>query len=68
MARHTAGVPWNVKETRNGKIFVSTTVKTISDGSFSITRALNPMAGANTFVAYAVDTRTGKTCSITGSL
>ena len=68
MAKHTAGVPWKVKETRNGKIFVSTTVKTISDGSFSITRALKPVAGTNKFVAYAVNTRTGQTCSITGTL
>ena len=68
MAQHTAGVPWKVKETRNGKMFVSTPVKTIADGSFSITRALKPVAGTNTFVAYAVNTRTGQTCSITGSL
>jgi len=68
MAQHSSGVPWKVKETRNGKIFVSTTVMSISDGSFSLTRALKPVAGTNTFVAYAVNTRSGKTCSITGSL
>ena len=68
MARHTAGVPWKVKEARNGKVFVSTIVRTISDGSFSITRTLGRLAGTNTFVAYAVNTQTGKTCSITGLL
>ena len=56
MAKHTAGVPWKVKETRNGKMFMSTPVKTISDGSFSITRALKPVAGTNAFVVYAVNT------------
>ena len=68
MAKHTAGVPWRVKQTRNGKLFDSATVRTIADGSFSITRALDPVAGTNTFVAYAVNARTGQTCSITGSL
>ena len=68
MAKHTAGVPWKVKETRNGKMFVSTPVKTISDGSFASLGALKPVAGTNAFVVYAVNTRTGQTCSITGSL
>jgi hypothetical protein len=68
MAKHTAGVPWKVKQTRNGKLFASTSTKTIADGSFSITRALQPVAGTNTFIAYAVNTRTGQTCSVSGSL
>jgi hypothetical protein len=67
-AKHTAGMPWKVKQTRNGKVFSSTSVKTISDGSFSISRVLRPVAGTNTFVAYATNARTGQICSITGSL
>jgi len=68
MAKHTAGVPWKVTMTRNGKLFASTTVRTISDGSFSITRVLTPVSGTNTFVARAVNTRTGQAWSITGRL
>ncbi len=44
MAKHTAGVPWKVTMTRNGKLFASTTVRTVPDGSFSITRVLTPVA------------------------
>ena len=68
MAQHTAGMPWKVKETRNGKMFVSTPVKTISDGSFSITRPSSRWPGLTPLCVYAVNTRTGQTCSITGSL
>jgi hypothetical protein len=68
MAKHTAGVPWKVTLTRNGKLFASATVRTMSDGSFSITRALTPVLGTNTFVAHAVNTRTGQAWSITGRL
>jgi hypothetical protein len=68
MAQPIAGVPWKVKEARNGKIFVSTTVKTTSDGSFSITRTLPPVPGTSTFTASAVDMLTGQTCSISGSM
>jgi hypothetical protein len=68
MAKHGAGVPWKVTITRNGKLVASTTAKTISDGSFSITRVLTPVPGTNTFVARAVDTLTGQAWSITGRL
>ena len=68
MAKHTAGVPWKITITRNGKLLVSTTAKTISDGSFSITRVLTPVPGTNTFVAHAVNTITGQAWSITGKM
>lgn len=68
MARHVAQVPWKVTETQNGTTFVSTVQKTIADGSFSITRVLNPMAGTNTIAATAVNTKTGESCAISGSL
>lgn len=68
MARHTAGIPWKVTESRNGTGFVSVTVKTITDGSFSVTRVLSPLAGTNSISASAVNAKTGETCSIAGSL
>jgi hypothetical protein len=68
MAKHGAGVPWKVTITRNGKLFASATARTISDGSFSITRVLKPVPGTNTFVAHAVNTVTGQAWSITGRL
>lgn len=68
MARHTAGIPWKITESRNGTGFVSVTVKTVTDGSFSVTRVLSPLAGTNTIAARAVNAKTGETCSITGSL
>ena len=68
MAKHSAGVPWKVTITRNGKLIASTTARTISDGTFSITRVLTPVPGTNTFVAHAVDTLTGQAWSITGRL
>lgn len=68
MARHTAGVPWRVTESNNGSVFVSTTTKTISDGSFSISRLITPKAGTNTVVGKAVNLVTHETCKITGSL
>jgi hypothetical protein len=68
MARHTAGVPWKVTESDNGTTFVSTTTKTISDGSFSISRLIAPKAGTNTVVGKAVNLVTHETCAIKGSL
>jgi hypothetical protein len=38
-------VLWKVTESRNGTTFVSTNVRTLADGSFSITRLLAPRAG-----------------------
>jgi hypothetical protein len=62
MARHTAGVAWHVTEADNGRGFVNTTVKTIADGSFSITRLLAPQA-TNKITASAHNAATGETCS-----
>jgi hypothetical protein len=68
MANHSAGVPWKVTITRNGKLVASTTARTIADGSFSITRVLTPVPGTNAFVAHAVNTLTGQAWSISGTL
>jgi hypothetical protein len=67
MARHTAGVPWRVRVTDNGATLASTTVRTISDGSFSITRTITPRAGANHVVFTATNLRTGETCVLNGT-
>src|SRR5665213_2453678 len=68
MARPVAGVPWKVKAKDNGTTFVNTTKLTISDGSFSVSRVILPAAGTNTVVGHAVNTLTGETCTITGSI
>jgi hypothetical protein len=68
MAKHVAGVPWKVVEVHNGATFVNATVKTISDGSFSLTRLVVPTAGTNAFVAMAINTVTGETCTIKASI
>jgi hypothetical protein len=63
MARHTSGVAWRVRETRNGVLFVNTTARTIADGSFSISKLLAPNA-VNHIVATATNPATGEICSI----
>jgi len=68
MVRPVAGVPWKVSAKDNGTIFVSTTKLTISDGSFSVSRVILPAAGTNKVVGHAVNTRTGETCTVTGSI
>ena len=68
MARHTAGVVWNVRETDNGTVFVNTTRKTISDGSFSITKLITAQPGTNTIVARATNPATGEVCRISASI
>jgi len=68
MARHKAGVQWKVTETDNGTTFVTTTAKTIRDGSFSITRLLVPAAGANTVVGTATNPLTGESCTVHGTV
>jgi len=68
MARHKAGVPWKVTLSDNGSVFVNTTVRTISDGSFSVSPSINPKAGTNTIVGKAVNLVTHETCTIKGSL
>jgi hypothetical protein len=67
MAKHTAGVVWKVTESRNGTTFVSRNVRTLADGSFSITRLLAPRAGINTIVGTATS-QTGETCTLTASI
>ena len=68
MARHTRGVAWKVKGTDNGTAFFATTMHTISDGSFSITRLITPKAGVNHIVAIAANPATGETCSLSASI
>jgi len=67
MARHTAGVTWKVKETRNGVVFVNSTTRTISDGSFSISNLLAPKS-VNHIVATATNVKTRETCTIKATL
>jgi hypothetical protein len=64
MSLHSAGVPWKFSVTDNGTTIASGTALTISDGSFSRTRALYPKAGANHFRFRAVNQRTGEVSSI----
>jgi hypothetical protein len=68
MARHTAGVAWKVKGTDNGTVIFATTVRTISDGSFSLTRLVTPKPGVNHIAAIAANPASGETCYITASL
>ena len=67
MARPTPGVLWHVTETRNGTTFVSGYVRTLADGSFSISRLLAPRAGINTFVGTATS-QTGEHCALRASI
>jgi len=67
MVRHTGGVTWKVKETRNGAVFVNTTTRTISDGSFSISSLLAPKS-VNHIVATATNSKTGEACTIKAAL
>ncbi len=62
MARHRSGVTWNVTEADNGKVFVKQSVRTISDGSFSITRLIPPQS-KNHITASATNPATGEKCS-----
>ena len=64
MAKPVAGVKWAVHETQNGTTFVNQVVPTISDGSWSITRTVNPQR-TNVFTATAKNPATGETCSAT---
>ena len=68
MARHTAGVPWKVVQKDNGTVFANGITKTISDGSFSITRVIAPKPGTNTITATAKNALTGETCTIRAAL
>ena len=68
MARHAAGVRWGVGATDDGTLFVFQMVKTISDGSFSVTSVITPKPGVNTIVATAGNPVTHETCTVRGSL
>jgi hypothetical protein len=68
MARHRSGVAWKVTETDNGKTFVSTTVRTVADGSFSVTRVITPQPGSNTIVGTATSANSGETCTLSASI
>lgn len=67
MTRHVSGVPWRIKAYDNGKLVESATVKTISDGSFSITRQIAPLGGTNRVTFYATNLKTGETCKLNGT-
>ena len=68
MARHTAGVPWKFVQKDNGTVFANGIAKTVSDGSFSVTRLIAPKPGTNTIIATAKNTLTGETCTIRAAL
>ena len=68
MARHSAGVAWKVKVTDNGTVVANSIVRTVSDGSFSVTRLLSPKAGANHVVFTATNLKSHETCSIQGTV
>jgi hypothetical protein len=68
MSRHLSGVPWRVKAYDNGSLITKATVRTVSDGSFSITRLISPKAGSNHVVFYATNLRTGETCRLNGTV
>jgi hypothetical protein len=64
MARHTAGVPWALTVTDNGRRVASVTVRTGPDGSFSVTRLVAPSSVASHWVMSARSLATGETCRI----
>ncbi len=68
MAAHRAGVVWKATVTDNTSSVFSGTVKTISDGSFSVTRLVTPSAGPNKVTGKATNLSTGETCTVTGTL
>jgi len=67
MARHTVGVPWKIKESRNGVVFMNRTARTIGDGSFSSSSLLAPKS-VNHIVAIAHNPVTGETCTISATV
>jgi len=64
MSAHKSGVSWVVKVTDNGSILYRGNAVTISDGSFSVSKAINPKTGMNHVVATARNRSTGETCKI----
>jgi len=68
MATHAAKVPWKVNETDNGATILSVTRSTIADGSFSVTKMINPQPGSNAVTATAVNAKTGERCTLSASI
>ena len=68
MLAHKAGVVWKATVTDNRSTLFSGSVKTISDGSFSVSRLLTPLAGSNKVTGRAVNPATGETCTVTGTV
>jgi len=68
MVHHKAGVVWKATVTDNTSTVFSGSVKTISDGSFSVTRLIMPRAGANKVTGKATNLSTGETCTVTGTV
>jgi hypothetical protein len=64
MSAHTSGVNWVVKVMDNRTLVYRGNALTISDGSFSISKAIAPRTGANHIVATARNSATGETCKI----
>jgi len=64
MARHVGAAPWRISGYDNGKQVERATVRTISDGSFSVTRLIAPLGGTNRVVFFATNLRTGETCRL----
>jgi len=64
MARHVSAVPWRIAGYDNGRRIESATVRTISDGSFSVTRLIAPLGGTNRVVFFATNLKTGETCRL----
>jgi len=64
MARHASGIAWRVSMTDNGIVIANLTVRTIADGSFSVTRLVTPRPGANHIVARARRITNGETCRL----
>ncbi|HEY4753280.1 MAG TPA: hypothetical protein VIH37_08350 [Candidatus Limnocylindrales bacterium] len=67
MARHASGIAWRVSMTDNGIVIANVTVRTIADGSFSITRLISPRPGANHIVARARRVTTGEICRLSAT-
>ena len=64
MSAHTSGVSWIVKVMDNRSMVYQGHAVTISDGSFSFSKAILPKSGTNHVVATARNSATGETCKI----
>jgi hypothetical protein len=68
MAAHKAGVVWKATVVDNTATVYMGSPKTIFDGSFSVTRVVNPQAGANKVTGTATNPATGETCRVAGTI